>query len=38
MESNAEFTIYGGVRRITVRTNAKSCYTHDRGLLIYEVM
>ena len=38
MDSNAEFTIYGGVRRITVRTNVKTCYTLDQVLLTYEVM
>ena len=29
MDSTGEFTIYGGVIIITVRTNAKICYTHD---------
>ena len=37
MESTSEFTIYGGVIIITVRTNAKICYTHDQGLLPFEV-
>ena len=38
MDSNAEFTIYGGNRRKTVRTNVKTCYTLEQVLLTYEVM
>ena len=37
MESTSEFTIYGGVIIITFRTNVKTCYTCDQGLLTYEV-
>ena len=29
MDSTAELTIYGWVRRLTVRTNVKTCYTPD---------
>ena len=29
MHSTEEFTIYGGVRRITVRTNVETSYTLD---------
>ena len=36
MDSTAEFTIYGGVIIITFRTNVKTCYTLDKGLLTYE--
>ena len=37
MDSTAEFTIYGGVIIITFRTNVKTCYTCDQGLLPFEV-
>ena len=29
MDSNAEFTIYGGMRGIKIKTNEKTCYTLD---------
>ena len=29
MDSNSEYTIYGGMRGIKIRTNGKTCYTLD---------
>ena len=29
MDSNSQFTIYGGMRGITIKTNVKTCYTLD---------
>ena len=38
IDFNLEFTIYGGMRGITIRTNVKTCYTLDQVLLTYEEM